>query len=129
MIILRSKNYSVPNPGDVTDPTTNSSAQPDMEDAMRSQEISARDLQIERMKLQRQQMQINNQRQQLQVKEQISKNRQLTQLQKAEKEKEQSVGKDRIRIRQQENNNQTPNNTGLYKSKAHAVQPTSMPRK
>ena len=117
---------NVPKPGETIDPGKTTPQQ--QQGAGTSQELTAKDLQLEQMKLQRQQIQIQHQRQQLLAKEQMAKARNMTQLQKMENEREQSDNKDRIRTRQQEAANQRPDNTGLYKTKSKAVQPVAMPK-
>lgn len=127
MIVIRDKSFSagIPKPGDTIDP--GKSQVPKQGDS-NSQEVTARDLQLEQYRLQRQQIQIQHQKQQLLAKEQMAKARTLTQLQKMENEEKQSANKDQIRNRQQEINSQKPDNTYLYKTKSKAVQPVSMPK-
>ena len=132
MIVLRNKAFAqqqvnkIPKPGETIDPGKQPQLPKQGDD--NSQEVTAKDLQLEQMKLQRQQIQIQHQRQQLLAKEQMAKARNMTQLQKMENEKEQSENKDRIRTRQQEVVNQKPDNTALYKTKSKAVQPVAMPK-
>ncbi len=129
MIVLRNKAYSsanIPKPGEMIDPGKAPQLPAQGDD--NSQEVTAKDLQLEQMRLQRQQIQIQHQRRVLQAKEQMAKARNMTQLQKMENEKEQSDNKDRLRAHQVEVANQKPDNTSLYKTKSKAVQPVAMPK-
>jgi hypothetical protein len=125
MIVLRDKEFSVPNVGE----TISSKSQIPQQEDVNSQELTSRDLLLEQMRLQRQQRLIQHQKAQLQVKENMARARALAQQQRLEREKGEDDQKDSIRIKQmEENSNVAKNTSSLYKTKSRPITPISMPK-
>ena len=71
-------------------------------------------------------LQIQHQKEQLKIKEDMARQRQITQIRKMKAEKEEDQRDNQIKIRKLEVNNGKADNTSLYKSKAKVVDPVPM---
>ena len=130
MLILRSKKFSVPKPGEMIQEQKPQQVGlgerevPEPGQQQRDRENTS--LEAEQMKSQRMALQIQHQKEQLKIKEDMARQSQITQIRKMKAEKEEDQRDNQIKIRKLEVNNGKADNTSLYKSKAKVVDPVPM---
>ena len=91
--------------------------------------LTAKDLQIEQMKLQRQLLQTQRMRQKMESEERLHQSKQLAQLQRAQQKEDQSEKENQVRVRKLHDDssiNPADRNWNLVKSKAKTTAPVSM---
>lgn len=91
--------------------------------------LTAKDLQIEQMKLQRQILQTQRMRQKMESEERLHQSKQLAQLQRAQQKEDQSEKENQVRVRKLQDDssiNPADRNWNLVKSKAKTTAPISM---
>lgn len=131
MIVLRNKNYSVPQPGEMIEPKPGVVGQQGQQlpEALEQEKIN-KDLTVEQMKLQRQQIRIQHAKTMAQREEEMARMRQLTQMQKMEQDKDEADQKNRIRVANQEEGSTNPavRNASLYKARSKPAPTVGMPK-
>ena len=90
------------------------------------QQPTSNDLMIEQMKLQKQAMETQKQREKLRSEEARKRMTMMQRLQKQEDEREDKERNDQIKAKKIEQDNNKPENQGLYKSKSKIVTPIPM---
>ncbi len=134
MIIFRRKNFAnIPNPGayngDTVSKQNSMAYQQQQAQAGQSNDdspASSKDLLIQQMRLQRQIMITQQQRQRMQNQETMEQMKQLSQKSKAQSDKDNAEKSQNIRVQRQQQEDQKPDNTGLYKTKSKILPPVSM---
>jgi hypothetical protein len=126
----RIKTFSLPvQPGQSQ--VASSVQQPQQQQKSSSEEVTMRDLQLEQSRLQRQQTQIQHQKSQLLLKNEMTRRREIVQLQKLKKDEEDARIKNSIRVKKEEEKNNEEakaRSASLYKTKPRPVQPVGMPK-
>lgn len=91
--------------------------------------MTAKDLQIEQMKLQRQLMQTQRMRQKMEAEERLNQSKQLAQMQRSQQKEDREEKENQVRVRKLQDDtaiNPADRNWNLVKTKAKPTAPVSM---
>lgn len=91
-----------------------------------SEQPTPADLQAEQMKLQRQAMELQKQRERLRAEETKKRLSVIQDIQRQQAQRDEEEAKNQIKIKKIEQENNRPENVGLYKSRSKVVTPIPM---
>lgn len=129
MMIIKRKLYALVNQqSDYNNKNNNGGAQQSQQQPQ-PDTLTAKDLQIEQMKLQRQLLQTQRMRQKMESEERLHQAKQLAQIQRSQQKEDQEDKQNQVRVRKlQEDSQLNPadRNWNLVKTKAKTTAPVSM---
>ena len=90
------------------------------------EQITSRELQIEQLRMQRQILETQKLKEKLRAQESQQRLKQLSQAQKVEQKRDMEEDKNQIKVRRIEDENNSPKNVSLYKTRSKVITPIPM---